>query len=112
MVGTRLNFTNKINIHMKMTKDRITESLQMIAGAREDIKNHWQGDRHAREAIDLQLAVAESRIDILENLINLEMIESRYEGRMAGLERGLEIHNETYGTVKDQLQAGEGNTTP
>ena len=91
------------------TEERITEALQMIAGAREDVKNHWTGDKHAREAIDLQLSIAQSRVDILTNLINLKVIEARYDGLRAGLERGLEIHNEAYGSLGEQLQAGEGN---
>jgi hypothetical protein len=97
---------------MSITEERINEALQMISGAREDVENHWEGNKHAREAIDLQLSVAQSRIDILQNFINLEISQARHEGRMAGLDRGLEIHNETYGSLKDQLQAGEGNTQP
>mgnify|MGYP003631158475 FL=1 len=91
------------------TEERITEALQMIAGAREDVEKYWTGDKHAREAIDLQLSIAESRVDILTNLINLKVIEARYDGLRAGLERGLEIHNEAYGSLGEQLQAGEGN---
>jgi len=97
---------------MSITEERINEALQMIAGAREDVENHWEGNKHAREAIDLQLSVAKSRIEILQNFINLEISQARHEGRMAGLDRGLEIHNETYGSLKDQLQAGEGNLKP
>ncbi len=103
---------NIIIKQMRITEERIKEALQMIAGAREDVENHWEGNKHAREAIDLQLSVAQSRIDILQNFINLELSQARHEGRMAGLDRGLEIHNETYGSLKDQLQAGEGNTRP
>lgn len=97
---------------MSITEERINEALQMIAGAREDVENHWEGNKHAREAIDLQLSVAQSRIDILQNFINLEMSQARHEGRMAGLDRGLEIHNENYGSIGEQLQAGECNTQP
>ena len=91
------------------TEERISEALKMIAGAREDVEKYWEGNKHAREAIDLQLSIAESRIDILSNLISLKVIEAKYDGRRAGLERGREIHNETYGNVGEQLQAGEGN---
>ena len=98
------------------TEERISEALQMIEDAREDVKNYWTGDKHAREMVDLQLSIAhsrvsiaESRIDILSNLISLKVIEAKYDGRRAGLERGREIHNETYGSLGEQLQAGEGN---
>ena len=73
----------------------------MIEDAREDVKNYWTGDKHAREMVDLQLSIAHSRVDILSNLISLKVIEAKYDGR--------EIHNETYGNVGEQLQAGEGN---
>ena len=91
------------------TEERISEALQMIEDAREDVKNHWTGDKHAREMVDLQLSIAHSRVDILSNLISLKVIEAKYDGRRAGLERGREIHNETYGSLGEQLQAGEGN---
>jgi len=61
---------------MRITEERIKEALQMIAGAREDVENHWEGNKHAREAIDLQLSIAQSRIDILQNLINLELSQN------------------------------------
>tara|TARA_Y100001938_G_scaffold146564_1_gene225673 strand:- start:1484 stop:1801 length:318 start_codon:yes stop_codon:yes gene_type:complete len=95
------------------TQDRIEEALKMIGGAREDVKKYWHGNKHARESVDEQLSIAESRIDILTNLINLRVIRAKYEGRLAGLERGRQIYNDvygsTYGFTKDQLQAGEGN---
>ena len=91
------------------TEERISEALKMIGGAREDVKKHWEGDKHARVAIDQQLSIAESRIDILTNLINLRVIRAKYEGRLAGLERGRQICNDVYGSTKDQLQASECN---
>ncbi len=98
-----------MNTQKESTEERIEEALKMIGGAREDVEKHWQGDKHAREAIDQQLSIAESRIDILTNLINLRVIRAKYEGRLAGLERGRQIYNDVYGSTKDQLQASECN---
>jgi len=36
----------------------IEESIKLIVGAREDIKNHWSGNRKARESADQQLSAA------------------------------------------------------
>ena len=36
----------------------IEESIKLINGAREDIKNHWSGNRKARESADQQLSAA------------------------------------------------------
>lgn len=86
------------------TNERITEALQMIEGAREDIKNNW-GDPDARVSTDMQLSVAESWLKILPNLISYEINDAKWEAKLEGMDRMSEIYN----NLQDQLQAGEGN---
>ena len=86
------------------TNERINEALQMIEGAREDIKNNW-GDPDARVATDMQLSVAESWLRILPNLIRYDLTGARYQGEIDGMDRMSEVYN----NLQDQLQAGEGN---
>ena len=59
------------------TNERITEALQMIEGARQDIKDNW-GDPDARVATDMQLSVAESWLRILPNLIRYDLTDAKY----------------------------------
>jgi len=77
----------------------INESRKLIVGAREDIKNHWSGNSDARESADKQLSAA------LGYLEPGTTIKTFFDDLRA-------ITNESYGSVKDQLQAGEGNTRP
>jgi len=86
------------------TNERIKEALQMIEGAREDIKNNW-GDPDARVATDMQLSVAESWLKILPNLISYELNDAKWEAKLEGMDRMSELYN----NLQDQLQAGEGN---
>ena len=86
------------------TEERINEALQMIEGAREDIKNNW-GDPDARVATDMQLSVAESWLKILPNLISYELNDAKWEAKLEGMDRMSELYN----NLQDQLQAGEGN---
>ena len=86
------------------TNERIKEALQMIEGAREDIKNNW-GDPDARVATDMQLSVAESWLKILPNLISYEINDAKWEAKLEGMDRMSELYN----NLQDQLQAGEGN---
>ena len=86
------------------TNERINEALQMIEGAREDIKNSW-GDPDARVSTDMQLSVAESWLKILPNLIRYELTDAKYQGEIDGMDRLGKVYN----SLQDQLQAGEGN---
>lgn len=91
----------------------INESIKLINGAREDIKNHWSGNCDAREAADQQLSAAlgylEDKPD--DNQIRESISDARTTiGTFFDDLRS--ITNETYGSLKDQLQAGEGNTQP
>ena len=86
------------------TNERITEALQMIEGAREDVRDNW-GDPDARESVDMQLSVAESWLRILPNLIRYELTDAKWEAKLEGMDRMSEL----YTTLQDQLQAGEGN---
>jgi hypothetical protein len=86
------------------TNERINEALQMIEGAREDIKNNW-GDPDARVATDMQLSVAESWLRILPNLIRYDLTDAKYQAEIDGMDRMSEV----YTRLQDQLQAGEGN---
>jgi Mg2+/citrate symporter len=86
------------------TEERINEALQMIEGARQDIKNNW-GDPDARVATDMQLSVAESWLRILPNLIRYELTDAKYQGEIDGMDRLGKVYN----NLQDQLQAGEGN---
>ena len=86
------------------TNERINEALQMIEGARQDIKDNW-GDPDARVATDMQLSVAESWLKILPNLISYEINDAKWEAKLEGMDRMSEL----YTTLQDQLQAGEGN---
>ena len=86
------------------TNERITEALQMIEGAREDIKNNW-GDPDARVATDMQLSVAESWLRILPNLIRYELTDAKYQAEIDGMDRMSEV----YTKLQDQLQQGECN---
>jgi len=86
------------------TNERITEALQMIEGAREDVRDNW-GDPDARESVDMQLSVAESWLRILPNLISYELTDAKWEAKLEGMDRMSEL----YTTLQDQLQAGEGN---
>mgnify|MGYP003108605284 FL=1 len=86
------------------TEERINEALQMIEGARQDIKDNW-GDPDARVATDMQLSVAESWLKILPNLISYELNDAKWEAKLEGMDRMSELYN----NLQDQLQAGEGN---
>jgi len=86
------------------TEERINEALQMIEGAREDIKNNW-GDPDARESVDMQLSVAESWLRVLPNLIRYDLTDAKYQGEIDGMDRLGKVYN----NLQDQLQAGEGN---
>jgi hypothetical protein len=86
------------------TNERITEALQMIEGARQDIKDNW-GDPDARVATDMQLSVAESWLRILPDLIRYDLTDAKYQAEVDGMDRMSEV----YTKLQDQLQAGEGN---
>jgi hypothetical protein len=86
------------------TNERITEALQMIEGARQDIKDNW-GDPDARVSTDMQLSVAESWLKILPNLISYEINDAKWEAKLEGMDRMSELYN----NLQDQLHAGEGN---
>jgi hypothetical protein len=86
------------------TNERITEALQMIEGARQDVRDNW-GDPDARVATDMQLSVAESWLRILPNLIRYDLTDAKYQGEINGMDRMSEV----YTNLQDQLQAGEGN---
>ena len=86
------------------TNERINEALQMIEGAREDVRDNW-GDPDARESVDMQLSVAESWLRILPNLIRYELTDAKYQAEIDGMDRMSEV----YTKLQDQLQAGEGN---
>jgi hypothetical protein len=86
------------------TEERINEALQMIEGAREDIKNNW-GDPDARVATDMQLSVAESWLRVLPNLIRYDLTDAKYQGEINGMDRMSEV----YTNLQDQLQQGECN---
>ena len=77
----------------------IEESRKLIVGAREDIKNHWSGNRKARESADQQLSAA------LGYLEPGTTIKTFFDDLRS-------ITNETYGSVKDQIQHGECNLKP
>ena len=86
------------------TEERINEALQMIEGAREDVRDNW-GDPDARESVDMQLSVAESWLMILPNLIRYDLTDAKYQGEIDGMDRLGKVYN----NLQDQLQAGEGN---
>tara|TARA_R100001440_G_C2514360_1_gene118240 strand:+ start:1371 stop:1646 length:276 start_codon:yes stop_codon:yes gene_type:complete len=86
------------------TNERIKEALQMIEGAREDVRDNW-GDPDARESVDMQLSVAESWLRILPNLIRYDLTDAKYQGEIDGMDRLGKVYN----NLQDQLQAGEGN---
>ena len=86
------------------TEERINEALQMIEGARQDVRDNW-GDPDARVSTDMQLSVAESWLKILPNLISYEINDAKWEAKLEGMDRMSEL----YTTLQDQLQAGEGN---
>ncbi len=86
------------------TEERINEALQMIEGAREDVRDNW-GDPDARESVDMQLSVAESWLRILPNLIRYDLTDAKYQGEIDGMDRLGKVYN----NLQDQLQAGEGN---
>lgn len=92
----------------------IEESRKLIVGAREDIKNHWSGNCGARKSADQQLSAA---------LVYLEDSQSdndQLQESITGARNTIRTFfddlrsstNETYGSVRDQLQAGECNTQP
>lgn len=86
------------------TEERISEALQMIEGARQDVRDNW-GDPDARVSTDMQLSVAESWLRILPDLIRYELTDARYQAEIDGMDRMSEV----YTNLQDQLQAGEGN---
>ena len=86
------------------TNERINEALQMIEGARQDVRDNW-GDPDARVSTDMQLSVAESWLRILPNLIRYELTDAKYQGEIDGMDRLGKVYN----NLQDQLQAGEGN---
>tara|TARA_R100000353_G_scaffold31703_1_gene25854 strand:- start:108 stop:383 length:276 start_codon:yes stop_codon:yes gene_type:complete len=86
------------------TEKRIEETLQMIEGAREDIKNNW-GDPDARESVDMQLSIAESWLRILPNLISYDLTDAKYQAQLDGMDQMSGL----YSNLQDQLHAGEGN---
>ena len=86
------------------TEERINEALQMIEGAREDIKNNW-GDPDARVATDMQLSVAESWLRVLPNLIRYDLTDAKYQAEIDGMDRMSDV----YTKLQDQLQQGECN---
>ena len=47
---------------MKHTQNN-SLAIDMVTGAREDIKNHWSGNSDAREAADHQLSIALSYLE-------------------------------------------------
>ena len=86
------------------TNERIKEALQMIEGARQDVRDNW-GDPDARESVDMQLSVAESWLRILPNLIRYELTDAKYQAEIDGMDRMSEV----YTRLQDQLQQGECN---
>jgi hypothetical protein len=86
------------------TQKRITEALQMIEGARQDVRDNW-GDPDARESVDMQLSIAESWLRILPDLIRYDLTDAKYQAEVDGMDRMSEV----YTKLQDQLQAGEGN---
>jgi hypothetical protein len=91
----------------------INESIKLINGAREDIKNHWSGNCDAREAADQQLSAALGYLNSQSDDDQLQESISDARTTIGTFFDDLRsITNETYGSVRDQLQAGEGNTQP
>ena len=86
------------------TEKRIEETLQMIEGARHDVRDNW-GDPDARESVDMQLSVDESWLRILPNLISYDLTDAKYQGEIDGMDRLGKVYN----NLQEQLQAGEGN---
>jgi len=94
------------------TEERIEEAKKMIIGAREDIKNHWSGNSDAREGADEQLSAA---LGFLEE--NIQSDDDRIGESITDARTTIgtffndlqEITNQSYGSLGDQLQAGEGN---
>lgn len=86
------------------TEKRIEETLQMIEGARQDVRDNW-GDPDARESVDMQLSIAESWLRILPNLISYDLTDAKYQAQIDGMDRMSGL----YSNLQDQLQAGEGN---
>lgn len=46
-----------------MKTEKISKAIEMVTGAREDIKNHWNGNSDARESADHQLSIALSYLE-------------------------------------------------
>ena len=86
------------------TEKRIEETLQMIEGARQDVRDNW-GDPDARESVDMQLSIAESWLRILPNLISYDLTDAKYQGEIDGMDRLGKVYN----NLQDQLQASECN---
>lgn len=92
----------------------IEESRKLIVGAREDIKNHWSGNCDAREAADQQLSAALGYLEDSQS-DDYQIQESISDARntMRTFFDDLRSStNETYGSLKDQLQHGECNLKP
>ena len=94
------------------TEERIEEAKKMIIGAREDIKNHWSGNSDAREGADEQLSAAlgflEENIQSDDDRIGESITDARTT--IGSFFNDLQaITNQSYGSLGDQLQAGEGN---
>ena len=91
------------------TEERIEEAKKMIIGAREDIKNHWSGNSDAREDADQQLSAALGFLGQSEDEQLADAILNARTTIGSFFNDLQEITNQSYGSLGDQLQAGEGN---
>tara|TARA_R110002012_G_C11387558_1_gene584107 strand:- start:331 stop:618 length:288 start_codon:yes stop_codon:yes gene_type:complete len=95
-----------------MKTKKISKAIEMVTGAREDIKNHWSGNTDAREAADHQLYLA---LDYLKKFKE-EHEEDCLWHEEDQLQESISNARTTIGTFFDDLreiyEPKEGNTTP